>query len=353
MYDYLRSTPKCVSVIVIISFFLLGNCVRVSVTETISDNIVRYMATTYNCGMALGFDEIKNIADSQNYTYDDDVLTYYLYFSGRADLQEVKKHSLNSEKSWDLRITDYIKNVVDRFEDNSSLLTIVDQYDPEVPVNSQSQPPQELLLKWNPDVDLSSNSDVDFLTDRVFKLILNDYYSHGIFRQWFDSFYPNTLLEEKDIKVYSEFLVRIALSYACSHESFERLHSTSSSLFPKVIYPDHIPAELLLAIAYKESRFFPGSYRTEISDGNIYAVSMGLMHILVDADFLDISETNDDIGDGKADLRTFALISYYYLNNSLKEETYFSDADLLTVRGSFLYCSIFLDMVYQRLSSYF
>ena len=335
------------------SFLLISGCMRVGVTEAIPDDMIRYMATAYNCGMALSFDKIKSTADSQNYTYDDDVLAYYLYFLGRITPQELQKHLLSSERSWDLRITDYIKNAVNRFEDDDSLPVVVDQYDPEIPVNPQLRPPPELLLKCNPDVDLSSDSDIDFLTNRVFKLILNDYYSHGIFRQWFDSFYPNTLLEEKDVKAYSEFLVKTALSYATSHESFERFHSTSSSLFPEVVYPSHIPAELLLAIAYKESRFFPGSYRTESSDGRINAVSMGLTHVLVDADFLDISQTNDDIGDGNRDLRTFALISYYYLKNSLTEETHFSDVDLLTIRGSFLYCSIFLDMIYQRLNGCF
>lgn len=102
----------------------------------------------------------------------------------------------------------------------------------------------------------------------------------------------------------------------------------------------------------QESRLLPGSFRAEISSKNIYAVSFGLAHTLIDADFLEIAAAYDDIGNNDAGGRNFDIISNRYLGNIAKQKTYFSDYDLLTVRGSLLYSSIFMQLLYQKLITY-
>jgi len=110
---------------------------------------------------------------------------------------------------------------------------------------------------------------------------------------------------------------------------------------------------MVLAFFVQESRLLPGSFRAEISSNkNIYAVSFGLAHTLIDADFLEIATAHDDIGNNDAGGRNFDIISSRYLGNTAKEKTYFSDYDLLTVRGSLLYSSIFMQLLYQKLITY-
>lgn len=340
----------------LIIFFLAGCGGNINPPQNpLNDDLIRYMATAYNKGIEMNLNELKELANSTSYRYDDEVLEYYKYFAGEIPLENLEIESLfltRATDTHDSRIKDYILSIVQNFSNHSASITIIDQYDEKVPVAPKKSLEQTKYIEYNPTL-LDSYEKRNGLIDRVYRLIKRDYDSLGLFRKWFEEFYPGETMSDNDIRTFSEFLVDVAYTYTNSGVSFARLYTTSSDSYPENIQLDHIPVELLLAIAYQESRFFPGSYRAEISNGNIYALSFGLTHILIDSDRIDISSTNGDIGDGINERYTFEQISYYYLGNSLGDETYFSDKDLLMIRGAFLYSAIYLDMIYQKLYQYF
>jgi len=345
-----------VSVLSLIIFFLSGCGGNINLLQNSpDDDLIRYMATAYNKGIEMNLDELKELADSVSYNYDDEVLKYYKYFTGEIPLENLEVEGVFSTRAtdtYDSRIRNYILSVVQNFSNNSASITIVDQYDEKIPVAPTKDLEQAKYAEYNPTL-LTSYEKRNLLIDKVYNLIKKDYDSFALFRKWFEEFYQGETLSDEDIRIFSEFLVDVAYTYTNSGISLTRLHDTTSDSYPKIVQLNHIPVELLLAIAYQESRFFPGSYRAEILNENIYALSFGLTHILIDSDCIDISLTNNDIGDGINDRYTFEQISYYYLGNSLNDETYFSDKDLLMIRGAFLYSVIYLDMIYQKLYQYF
>ncbi|MCP5465126.1 MAG: hypothetical protein H7A31_00340 [Thermotogae bacterium] len=89
---------------------------------------------------------------------------------------------------------------------------------------------------------------------------------------------------------------------------------------------------------YQESRFFPGSYRAEVINNNI------------DADYLYIANGTDIGNSTTKDRRNFMIISEFYFGNTSETEDYFSDWDLMTVRGSVLYTLIYSELCYRKLS---
>ncbi|MFN3283913.1 MAG: hypothetical protein ACK40Q_06725, partial [Pseudothermotoga sp.] len=141
-------------------------------------------------------------------------------------------------------------------------------------------------------------------------------------------------------------LAKVSGSY--SFVSLTRLRSTSSTFYRESVDLSKIPVELMLAIAYKESRFFPGSFRAEAYQDRVEAISMGLCHILIDADTLGLDYP--DIGNGRVDMRTFELISYYYLGNDYGEKNVFDEFDLLQLEGNTLVSMIYLSLIYERLA---
>jgi hypothetical protein len=186
------------------------------------------------------------------------------------------------------------------------------------------------------------------------------------FGKWFSEFHPtgyNNFLDS-DIYDYSEFLVDLAYAYTNTGISTPQgLNSTSQPWKYGVggITFENIPIEMLLATLIQESRLFPGSFRAETTGSgtseNIYAISFGLGHSLIDADFLKNSTGyaggHDHIGNDLRDRRNFSIISRWYLGNDWNsnlevEETYFSHWDLLSLRGSYVYTLAYLELVYLR-----
>lgn len=74
---------------------------------------------------------------------------------------------------------------------------------------------------------------------------------------------------------------------------------------------------------------------------------MGLCHILVDADTLELD--HPDIGNDTVDMRTFELISYYYLGNDYGKKNVVDEIDLLKLEGNTLISMIYLSLIYERL----
>lgn len=342
-------------VVVPILLLILAGCGRSLLPETqMSDELIRYMATAYNRGIENSFDQLKAIADDDSYYYDDNVLKYFKYFSGEIALNSLSIDSLKlvskATDTSDSRIREYIVSALKSFLNSTSSSSFIDQYDEKIPVNSSIVSDFD---GFNPDI-ITSYEKRKSLVDRVYELLKKDYDSYGLFRSNFEDFYPGEELSDDELRTFSEFIVDIAYTYTSSGLSFRRLQPTNSSSYPDIVELSQIPVELLLAIAYQESRFFPGSYRAEIKDGNIYSLSFGMSHILIDSDNIEISSNYSDIGNNKKESYTFELISYYYLGNSSPDtEDIFTDVDLLMVRGAFLYSTIYLDMIYKKFSPFF
>ncbi|GAB6189407.1 hypothetical protein JCM30566_11460 [Marinitoga arctica] len=342
--------------LILIFFFviiILSSCIKNNniiedtnfsdLTNNQKNLLIRLIATGYNKGGNYNFEELKELSNDINYKYDDDVLEFYKYFTGEIN-NTIKTKNIDNDPHYDPDIKNYIKNITENhFNNNSSEVFLIDYFDEKIPVNSDIN-----FFYLNPKIiDLFEKR--NFLVDRVYKKIKEYYFSSSTFKQWFDYFYKDKALNDSDIKKYSEFLVDIVYTYVNSNIELKRLHYTSSELYPNIIKLNHIPIELILSIIMKESRFFPGSFRAELdNNGNIYALSFGLTHILIDANFLEIP----NIGDENIGERNFDLISYFYLGNKRNEETYFSDWDLITIRGSILYAVIYLDMLYQKIIKY-
>ena len=343
---------KILMAILLIIFIMVG-CVKPiqvedtnfsDLTKSQKELLIRLIATGYNMGGNYSFEELKNKTNST--VYDDNVLEFYKYFINEISYT-TKTKSLEDKPNYDPIIKNYIKNITENnFKNNSSDIFLIDYFDEKIPAKSTKN-----YNYLNPTL-ITEYEKRDLLVDKVYKKIKEYYNSSSTFKAWFDYFYPDKTLTEEDMKKYSEFLVDMAYTYTHSNIELNRLHNTSSELYPKRINLNHIPVELILAVIMQESRFFPGSFRAEIRDNKIYALSFGLTHVLIDADFLYISETDEKIGDGNKGERNFDLISYFYLGNIRNEETYFSDWDLVTIRGSILYSLIYMDMLYQKLIKY-
>ncbi|SHF07462.1 hypothetical protein SAMN02745164_01730 [Marinitoga hydrogenitolerans DSM 16785] len=344
--------------IVILLLFLtiiFSSCIRLpkvedtnfsDLTNAQKELLIRLIATGYNRGGNYTFEKLIELANENGYGYDDNVLEFYKYFIGEINYT-TKTKNLEDVPNYDPVIKNYIKNITEEhFKNDSSNLFLIDYYDEKLPSNSN-----KLYPALNP-IRKTKYEKRENLINKLYSKITEYYNSSSTFKAWFDYYYPDKSLSENDLKNFSEYLVDIAYTYLNSNIELNRLKYTSSDLYPKKIKLNDIPVELILAIIMQESRFFPGSFRAEISNGNIYALSFGLTHVLIDADFLDISNNNIDIGDGNKGESNFDLISYFYLGNNRNEETYFSDWDLITIRGSILYSAIYLDMLYQKLIKY-
>lgn len=350
---------KNILIIIISLIFVFASCTKIiskvedtnfsDLTQNQKELLIRLIATGYNKGGNYTFDKLKELADTPGYDYDDNVLEFYKYFVGEI-ANTTKTKSLSEDVHYNPKIKEYIKNITENnFKNNSSDVFLIDYYDAEIPTNSTKS-----YSNLNP-TKITSYEKRDALVDRLYRK-LKEYYdnSNTTFKLWFDYYYPDKSLSDLDIKKYSEYIVDIAYTYTHSNIELSRLHFTSSELYPMNIKLNDIPVELVLAIIMQESRFFPGSFRAEIDNNEkIYALSFGLTHVLIDADFLWIANSDDSIGDGNIGERNFDLISYFYLGNKRNEETYFSDWDLVTIRGSILYSLINLDMLYQKLIKYF
>ncbi|APT75616.1 hypothetical protein XO10_03430 [Marinitoga sp. 1135] len=338
-------------IILLIFVLFFSSCIKKAepIVDTnfsdLSDNqkeiLIRVMAAAYNAGENRDFKDIlNNYVYSTSYTYDENIWGNYKYFTGLSNIMPTKNLTLKDIDSEDKRIEIYVGNIMNNYINNSNSVKLIDAFDEKIPVNPQKT--DRDFSNLNPEL-LSSYEKRDFLVERVYNLISRDYNDKYLFRTWYDKYFSEELTNE-EIRKYAEYIVDVAYTYTHSNIILEN----KTSYDPPKVYLNHIPVELALAIIYQESKFFPGTFRAEIRDNKIYAISFGLSHILIDADFLYIASSNDDIGDGIIKQYKFNQISSYYLGNNLNEETYFSDWDLITIRGSILYELIFLDSLYQK-----
>ncbi len=296
-------------------------CVRYE-PSLLNDLQIRYIAIMYRYGPFHTIEEIKELVEQSD--YDDDVLKYYNYFRGTVDLEDVK--FFQKAEVYDQRIKDYIQKHLPVNNSDDSLF--IDNFDDPLPLQI---------------IDTKSEYQ-SALSERIYRLLERDWQSMGLFRVWYEDFYKNEICAEQ-LKRYADLIAQITCIY--SSKVLERVRETSSTFYIKFVDMSKIPPELLLAIAYKESRFFPGSFRAEIYQDKIQAVSLGLCHILVDADTLDLDFA--DIGDQKVDMRTFELIGYYYLGNDYAQKNVFDEIDLIQLRGNILVCLIQLSLIYEKL----
>ncbi|MEJ5228711.1 MAG: hypothetical protein WHT65_01800 [Pseudothermotoga sp.] len=303
-------------VFIVMIFYLLYACVIHEPTDLPDDLRIRYIAIMYKYGPFLETQRIEALMEQD--TYDDDVLAYYRYFKGLIELSDVK--IVERAEIYDPRIKDYIKQHLP--SNHSDDILFLDNFDESLPVTIKTQ-------------DSEKNEE---LARRIYDLLMRDWQKKGLFRVWYEEFYPDQL-SEGQMRRYAELLAQVSCSY--SSTIVERVHATSSNFYRSSVDLSKIPPELLLAIAYKESRLFPASFRAEISQDKIQAISWGLCHILIDADTLDL--TYEDIGNQKIDMRTFELINFYYFNNGL------SEIDLIQLKGNLLVSLIQLALIYEIL----
>lgn len=292
--------------------------------DLIDDLQVRYIAIMYNYGPGHSIEQIKTLAEQSS--YDDDILNYYHYFCGKIELEDLK---FIEKIEYDQRIKDYIQQRLPVNKSNNCLF--IDNFDDPLPVQIFHQ-------------DTESKIQND-LSERIYQLLLRDWQNKGLFRVWYENFY-GTEISTDQLREYADLLAKVSCS--CSSTLLKRLQSTSSTFYKEFVDLSKIPAELLLAIAYKESRFFPGSFRVEIYQDKIQAISMGLCHILVDADTLELDYY--DIGNNIIDMRTFELISYYYLGNDYGKKNIIDEIDLLQLKGNTLISMIYLSLIYEKLN---
>ncbi|TGG87957.1 hypothetical protein [Geotoga petraea] len=295
--------------------------------------IVEIVATAYNKGGNNSLQQLQTYIDSDSYSYDDNVLDYFKYFTGKTDNPKSVR-SFYEDSNRIPELTNYIKNITENEEDNSDTNFLIDLYDFDIPEHNYN----------NDDLEIYVNE--DFLVERIKYFIMN--YSFE-FDTWFEEYYPTKTINDSLIEEYARYLVRLAKTYTRSEISLNRLISTTSELYPSNITLKNIPVELIISIMAQESHFFPGSYRGEVdSNERIQTISFGLTHFLLDADFTFLGGESGIIGDNNRESYNFNQVSKFYLGNNDLEENIFNDWHLLSTKGNVLYSNIFLEMIWSK-----
>ncbi|MEN3009065.1 hypothetical protein [Pseudothermotoga sp.] len=298
---------------IILILSALFSCV--SVQNEASEENLRYIVLAYRFGYGLSKEELAQIAERT--TYDDEVLMYYEYFkTGKLSKISIVK----APQIYDERILNVIKSNLSA--NGTSSIKLIDLFD-------------ELLPKaeWNLDPDQTSPE----LTEKVQKLLINDWNNKGFFYEWCKRFSIEVSLE--DLKSYAEFLVNAC--YSISKLKLSRTSSVQSGFFVQKVDLSIVPSELMLAICYVESKLFPAAFRAEIKNDVVQAVSVGLGQTLADADSL---SRESDIGNGVKDLYTFELLNFHYFDNS------FNCVELSQLRAGLLFCGTLLALIWLNLS---
>ncbi|WP_448535809.1 hypothetical protein [Pseudothermotoga sp.] len=301
-------------VLIVVLLVFLSSCVVLN--EPSSEENLRIVVLAYRYGYNLSEEELLQIAELTK--YDDEILAYYEYFK-TGNLRKFVQ--TKAAEIYDQRILNILKENLSI--DGTASATIIDAFD-EPPVKSE----------WDPQVD---QIDQD-LVRRVHALLLNDWRIKGFFYSWCEKY--SIGVSEEDLNLYAQFLVN-----ACEASSRLTLRKTSkgySRFFTDEVDLSLVPTELVLAICYVESKFFPGAFRCEIKDGTVRAVSVGLGQTLIDADSLDSLTTQQDIGDGKKDLYTFELLNIHYFDGLFKV------TDLTQVKVGVLFCRTLLSLLVQK-----
>ena len=316
---------------------------------------VKLIYTAYNEGWGnYDLEELKERALTNAGA--NEVMFLFSYFKGNITFDELINDYLtrafgDERTATDYRIRNYIGNIIKNnssYENNNSDYNnwLINYFDSNAP-------------SLNLELISSTDSNVLFLKDKIYKLL--DYYSQDgkYIDVWYDFYKENTTeynpvfdstenLSESILKEYSEYLARIALTYTNSTISLEQKNSNYQpwEYTSRVNFND-IPTELYLAVIFRESKFIPFSYRAEQYPkltGDIYALSFGLSHILID-----ISETNLD--DTYSDDFTSRGQQTFTSINNLYFEGIYEDWDLLSIRGSTIYSLIYLDVLLNKLEA--
>jgi hypothetical protein len=289
----------------------LSSCVVMR--EPSGEEDLRIVVLAYKFGYNLSEEELLQIAGATS--YDDEVLAYYEYFK-TGNLPKFVQ--TKAAEIYDQTILDILKETLSI--DGSASATIIDAFD-EPPAKSE----------WDLEVD---QIDQD-LVQRVHALLLNDWKIKGFFYSWCEKY--SIPVTEEDLNLYAQFLVKVCEAY--SKLTLRKTSSGYSSFFTDEVSLSLVPTELVLAICYVESKFFPGAFRCEISNAAAEAVSVGLGQILADADSF---TTQQDIGDGKKDLYTFELLNIHYFNGL------FMATDLTQLKVGVLFCRALLALLIQK-----
>ncbi|MBC7122158.1 MAG: hypothetical protein H5T94_02775 [Pseudothermotoga sp.] len=292
--------------IVVLSLFLFS-CVRME--NSTSEDALRYAVLAYRYGYGLSKETLAQIAERTD--YDDEVLAYYEYFKTGSFPKLIET------KAWDVydeRILNVLKDSLSI--DGTSPAALVDLFDRPAAASD-----------WN----VEGGSVRSELIERVKTLLINDWRNRGFFYQWCEKY--SIGVSEEDIPLYAEFLTGVCES--SSNIKLKRSSQIESSFFVPEVDLSTVPVELVLAICYRESRFFPAAFRCEVENGSVRAVSVGLGQILADADSL-LS------ADGKKDLYTFELLNLHYFENL------FEAVDLAQIKASVLFCRTVLALLIEK-----
>ncbi|HBT39213.1 MAG: Uncharacterized protein XD58_1492 [Thermotoga sp. 50_1627] len=298
-------------VLIVALLVFLSSCVAVK--ESFDEENLRFVVLAYRYGYNLDEEELSQIA--KNTSYDDEVLAYYEYFK-TGNLP--KGVETRAAEIYDQRILDILKESLPI--DGTSTPAIVDAFDEHVPKS-----------EWDPQIDRIDQN----LLERVHTLLLNDWRIKGFFYSWCEKY--SIAVKEEDLESYAQFLVRAC--EASSKVVLKKTSHVSSSFFTDEVDLSLVPTELVLAICYVESKFFPGAFRCEIRNETVEAVSAGLGQILADADSL---TTQQDIGDGEKELYTFELLNVHYFENL------FNVTDLTQVKAGVFFSRTLLALLMQK-----
>ncbi|MGM0640812.1 MAG: hypothetical protein ACQESN_05270 [Thermotogota bacterium] len=330
---------------------------------------VKLIYTAYNEGAAYSLEELEERALTNAGA--NNVMSLYSFFKGEITLEQHLTKAMGDRLSpTDIRIRNYIGNVINHSNYGTDDETdyqnnwLINYFDNKIPVDNNDTPPS---INFNPVLVSKNHLKVLELQPKIYE-ILDHYMKDGNnFDRWYDFYatsqnidsttYPAILDSTETItetikNQYSEYLARIAVTYTESNISFTQNSFNSNPwVYGQNIDFDDIPPELLLAVLFQESNFVPFSYRAEVSGSNIYGLSFGLAHILIDADKINISSSHTDIGDGNFGDRDFSIISHIYFGNDDKyeAENVFRSWDLLTVRGSTMYALTYLSLIYNKI----
>lgn len=295
------------------------------ISYSLTNDEIRYIATAYNKGFSRSSEGIKIYSMKESYLYDDFILNYYKYFLGKMELRDVlKSKTIISNKPFvptkeylkrSMEFKTYLNNIIIK---NKNII-----YEKLPILNKKSK-------KLNPTI-ITKYKKREALKERVYKLLKA--YKISI----------------DDLNKYSEALVDYSYTYLNSNMTFYKKYSISSDFFKEKVVVKDIPVELLLSFMVAESRLRPYSYRIEMKNDKVYAFSIGFSHILVDADFAYISNINNNFGNDKFDMYNFNLLSSLYFGNEKNKENYMSDIDLISLRGSILYSSVLLQLIYEKI----
>lgn len=274
-----------------------------------SEDVLRYVVLAYRYGYGLSKEALEQIAESTD--YDDEVLAYYEYFKTGS------LPKLAETKAWEVyddRVLNVLKDSLSI--DGTSPATLVDLFDSPAAAND-----------WN----VEEGSVRSELVERVKTLLINDWRNRGFFYQWCEKY--SIGVNEEDILLYAEFMAKVFES--SSNIKLKRSSQIESSFFAPEVDLSTVPVELVLAICYRESRFFPAAFRCEIENETVRAVSIGLGQILADADsLLSVDE--------KKDLYTFELLNLHYFENL------FEAVDLAQIKASVLFCRTVLALLIEK-----